>query len=912
MKLLPFQREDLARASLHDGLILDWDTGLGKGIAALFWPLLKVGARRVPAAEAPPAEPCNRLHGDRLAPQQPVLIVAPGDLHAQIIAEAAEKFHAEIIPLTCQADFTRLVRETTADGRPIIPAQFYLTSYTQLCTNGLERLPDADDMDPLALLHRLSLPLGSETDAAVEVKRHYRSGELEGDPPPTVLSYFASRGRLWRDAYSCFSLNPDTATLANVQGAYAAACAELNRLADMGSDPRYLAKQRARYDEYLARLENLCPAAQRNANCQLPIANCQSDESAPGHTVWSDLTATQHDWIIREFCRDWLAVYARGQNESHSYDVPGAEPLPDGTPPQRRIKCVLAPSLSDLCFNAFACVVVDEGVRMKSDDTLIGTGLRQMAPPYRLVLTATPVKNRLPDIFWLAWWACGGHEEATTRWPYRDDPSEREAFAATFMVSEQNLTQNARLAAQGKSSRVKRTPEVCQIHRLWKLLAPVHLRRRKDDTGLSIPPKVRRVLRVLPGTQQRRVYQYHLDAQYLDINGQPAVVAQLQALRSAAADPSSPLLEPVAGGAFEECPKCRRKGVLPGNGANTPTHCSTCNGSGQIALPCRSGNAYVPKTQAALTLIGEILERNEQVVVFSAFNHPLDTLAQRLREASVRHVLLDGRTSQKKRGVAAAAFKRGRGATAPPRSAGLQPGRSAGLRPGSGNAGLRPGTGNAAGVDTLSEAEFDPGIPVMLAGVECMAEGHSFHLANNVILIAYSWAADKFIQAINRVHRITSQKPINVYAILVEGTIDARLEALTEEKLSAAELVLDGRLLGERVEEVNLAELLNIARRTFKEGSKLETMDEPALERQWPTLRRRLQVAATAWSTAPASNVLPCVPPAVPTVHPVRKVPVQTASLRPPVPVTIHNQGRPALPAWLQRARANAAALAVR
>ena len=52
--------------------------------------------------------------------------------------------------------------------------------------------------------------------------------------------------------------------------------------------------------------------------------------------------------------------------------------------------------------------------------------------------------------------------------------------------------------------------------------------------------------------------------------------------------------------------------------------------------------------------------------------------------------MLDGRVSQKRRGDKTKLFKQGR--------------------------------------------QDDASIPVMLAGVECMAEGHSFHLTNNVIL----------------------------------------------------------------------------------------------------------------------------------------------------------------------------------
>jgi len=94
--------------------------------------------------------------------------------------------------------------------------------------------------------------------------------------------------------------------------------------------------------------------------------------------------------------------------------------------------------------------------------------------------------------------------------------------------------------------------------------------------------------------------------------------------------------------------------------------------------------------------------------------------------------------------------------------------------------------------------------------------GHSFHRCNNVILFAYSWAYDKFKQFLDRVHRLNSEKPINVYVVFCEGTIDQRLESLTDEKGNAADLVLDGALMGERAEEVNFAELLRVAQREFQ------------------------------------------------------------------------------------------------
>src|ERR1035441_1115805 len=99
MQLLPFQKQDLARAALKDGLILGWDTGLGKTWAMFLWALLKVGFVRVSEELLCGCDPNARVAlaealraGERLRPKAPVLIIAPGDLHEQIAEEALTRF----------------------------------------------------------------------------------------------------------------------------------------------------------------------------------------------------------------------------------------------------------------------------------------------------------------------------------------------------------------------------------------------------------------------------------------------------------------------------------------------------------------------------------------------------------------------------------------------------------------------------------------------------------------------------------------------------------------------------------------------------------------------------------------------------------------------------------------------------
>jgi hypothetical protein len=307
--------------------------------------------------------------------------------------------------------------------------------------------------------------------------------------------------------------------------------------------------------------------------------------------------------------------------------------------------------------------------------------------------------------------------------------------------------------------------------------SPVAGAGRKDDCGEDIVKKVRHVVRVPMGLSQAAAYRFHLKARYLDVNGMPAIGAKLQALRIAAANPVSELL------------------IRPDHDV-TP------------GAP-RSRYTYIPKVASALELIRQALERREQVMLGSAFQNGLDVFSARLNEAGVRHLVLDGRILQRRRGELANLFKRG-----------------------------CPRAVDEGFIDRASE------YPVLLAGQECMAELHSFNYCNNVILTAYSWAFDKFEQFINRAHRLNSPWQVNVWSVICDGSIDRRLEGGIHEKKDAAELVLDGHLLGEHMSETSLFELLDIARREFKT---IKTLDEEELAVGWPQLGAALSKAFINW-----------------------------------------------------------------
>jgi superfamily II DNA or RNA helicase len=438
---------------------------------------------------------------------------------------------------------------------------------------------------------------------------------------------------------------------------------------------------------------------------------------------------------------------------------------------RNQIKCIFSPSLADLCGNAFECCVIDEMVHVKGENTIIGRAVRQLNPKFRLGLTGTPVKNRLRDLFWLLWWVAGGQAKAHARFPFGDESDQQDIFAAEYQICERNLTQEAKKREgkapvnRRKKPRGRAGVEVCNVHKLWKLISPLILRRRKEDTGVALVPKHKTVIRVPMGTKQCEVYRYHLMARYLDKNGKDAIMAKLQALRTVAAGPTSDLLKQLD---------------------------SACEGVGNGMY--RSTADYIPKLASALTVIEQRMRLGEQCVAFSAFHEPLDTLSRKLSAACVPHDVLDGRKNAKWRAERSAVFAQG-----------------------------------------LPKAN-----PVLLAGLNCMSEGHNWPLASNVILLAYDWALDVMLQCIERVHRMTSKRDVNIWAIICSGTIERKLEANILEKADAAELVIDGKLMPEAFEELNLRDLLKIAESEFRSAT---VYPEEDLEKEWPALRVKLYEA---------------------------------------------------------------------
>ena len=165
---------------------------------------------------------------------------------------------------------------------------------------------------------------------------------------------------------------------------------------------------------------------------------------------------------------------------------------------------------------------------------------------------------------------------------------------------------------------------------------------------------------------------------------------------------------------------------------------------------------YNPKMVAILETIYKCLERGEQVIHVSARHGMTNEIEKRLDSAGIRTSRIDG--TVKDHAKEASMFKRG-------------------------------------------EA------PVMLMGINC-AQAYSFENCQNLIVGSLEWSYGKFSQAKGRVWRLNSPKPVKVYVILHEDSIEEAMFDKLANKEDAAVICLRGERVPRDVVTMTAQEIL--------------------------------------------------------------------------------------------------------
>jgi SNF2 family DNA or RNA helicase len=165
------------------------------------------------------------------------------------------------------------------------------------------------------------------------------------------------------------------------------------------------------------------------------------------------------------------------------------------------------------------------------------------------------------------------------------------------------------------------------------------------------------------------------------------------------------------------------------------------------------------KVQALLEALGTAVGDGHKALVFSQWTSMLDLIEPALREAGIGFIRLDGSTTN--RGAVAASFQ-------------------------------------------------DPkGPPVMLISLKAGATGLNLTAADHVFLVDPWWNPSVEAQAADRAHRIGQQRPVMVYRLVSQGTVEEKILTLQEKKRALFESALGGASGATALTRADLMQLLD-------------------------------------------------------------------------------------------------------
>ncbi|NRD48213.1 DEAD/DEAH box helicase, partial [Corallococcus exiguus] len=165
------------------------------------------------------------------------------------------------------------------------------------------------------------------------------------------------------------------------------------------------------------------------------------------------------------------------------------------------------------------------------------------------------------------------------------------------------------------------------------------------------------------------------------------------------------------------------------------------------------------KVQALVEALGTAVADGHKALVFSQWTSMLDLIEPALKEADIGFIRLDGSTAN--RGAVASSF------------------------------------------------QDEKGAPVMLISLKAGATGLNLTAADHVFLVDPWWNPSVEAQAADRAHRIGQQRPVMVYRMVSQGTVEEKILLLQDKKRALFEAALGGATGGAAITRADLMQLLN-------------------------------------------------------------------------------------------------------
>jgi hypothetical protein len=326
-----------------------------------------------------------------------------------------------------------------------------------------------------------------------------------------------------------------------------------------------------------------------------------------------------------------------------------------------------------LAQEVWGTIVLDEAQTIKNPDSQVARAAYRLQAQRRMVLTGTPVENRLDELWSVMHFLNPGFLGG------------RQHFQACY----------AKPIAAGQAHTAVR---------LRERLRPFILRRRKQEVATELPPRTDVVLHCVLTEAERQLYNAICAAT------REQVVARL-----------------VAGGSVLEALEallrlrqaCCHSGLIPGQQAETSS-----------------------KVMLLLETLEQVVAEGHKALVFSQWTTLLDRVEPHLQTAGLHFVRLDGATRDR-----------------------------------------------AGVVHRFQDAQ---GPPVMLISLRAGGLGLNLTAADHVFLLDPWWNPAVEEQAADRAHRLGQDRPVLVYHLVAEETVEERILALQAHKRALSDAVLEG------------------------------------------------------------------------------------------------------------------------
>ena len=393
--------------------------------------------------------------------------------------------------------------------------------------------------------------------------------------------------------------------------------------------------------------------------------------------------------------------------------------------------------------------------------------------------TGTPQKNYAADTFFAFFWSFGPESVA---FPYAHDG--RDAYAQEFNVQETLHGREEKGEGHLKVRR-KTLPILCNVSQFWRMTQPMISRCRKEQTGEPLMPLTYHLVEVPMGSGQQKMHAFWME-------NFPDYFAWKYPDHPLVKDG---LVEKWSAGLGQRW-RLEAAATLPAWDLPTKEWPYAREQLGDLSN-------WTPAMLGLLETVMERVAAGEKVLVGSCLKELGPFVADALNRKGIKaNHITEVRKSTTGEGASRTMV------TKSPKK------RARAVR------------------------EFVQGdARVLCAGVQALKLGHNLDCASSVVILGLpdSWVhLDQFLE---RVHRLTSKRPVGVHIILPRQSMAQTKHAVLVKKGNSSDLAFDGRFMEQEERPVNWEDVIrDMRRRGIGLTATADLVPEEEVEAAWREL----------------------------------------------------------------------------